>query len=100
MRKSVFAYAETKVQTSCTVTMQLINAFVLATYIVQSLYFLILKLQTCSHLPRLNSPVCVGPGRKPEDMYYVLQAWLKGIKAKIQQICYMFSAAVKSEGRS
>ena len=36
----IFAYAKTKPQISCAVTAQLISAFVFATWIVQSLYFL------------------------------------------------------------
>ena len=47
------------------VTAKLISAFVFATKIVQSLYFLNPKFQASSHLVRLYSPVCVGPGRKP-----------------------------------
>ena len=43
-----------------------ISAFVFATQIVQSLYFLKLKFQASSHLLYLYSLVCVGPGRKPE----------------------------------
>ena len=35
--------------------------------IVQSPYFLNAKLQASSHLQWLNNPVCVGPGRKPEN---------------------------------
>ena len=33
---------------------------------IQSLYFLNLKFQASSHLLWLYSPVCVGPGRKPQ----------------------------------
>ena len=40
MRKQAFAYAKAKVQISCTVTVQPINAFVFATKIVHPLYFL------------------------------------------------------------
>ena len=47
------------------VTAKLISAFVFATCIVQSLYFLNPKFQASSHLLWLYSPVCVGPGRKP-----------------------------------
>ena len=47
------------------VTAKLISAFVFATQIVQSLYFLSPKIQASSHLLWLYSPVCVGPGRKP-----------------------------------
>ena len=65
VRKPVFAYAKTKTQISFAVTAKLISAFVFATQIVQSLYFLNMKLQASSHLLWQHSPVCVGPGRKP-----------------------------------
>ena len=51
---------------SLAVTAKLISAFVFATQIVQSLYFLNPKFQASRHLLWLYSPVCVGPGRKPE----------------------------------
>ena len=60
-----FAYAKTKPQISFAVTAKLISAFVFATRIVQSLYFLNPKLQASGYLLWLYSPVCVGPGRKP-----------------------------------
>ena len=60
----LFAYAKTKTQISFAVTAKLISAFVFATRIVQSLYFLNTKFQASSHLLWLYSPVCVGPGRK------------------------------------
>ena len=44
---------------------KLISAFVFATRIVQSLYFLNPKFQASSHFLWLYRPVCVGPGRKP-----------------------------------
>ena len=47
------------------VTAKLISAFVFATSIVQSLFFLNPKFQASSHLLWLYSPVCIGPGRKP-----------------------------------
>ena len=66
MRKlRLFAYANTKTQISFAVTAKLISAFVFATQIVQSFYFLNPKFQASSHLLFLYSPVCVGPGRKP-----------------------------------
>ena len=49
-KKRLFVYAKTKMQISCTVTAQLISAFVFATQIVQSLYFLNPKIQAPSHL--------------------------------------------------
>ena len=45
---------------------QLISAFVFAAQILQSPYFLKPKFQASSHLVWSYSPVCVGPGRKPE----------------------------------
>ena len=60
-----FAYAKTKTQISFAVTAKLISAFVSATRIVQSLYFLNPKFQASSHLLWFYSQVCVGPGRKP-----------------------------------
>ena len=50
MRKPAFAYAKTKTQIGCAVTAQLISAFVFATRIVTSLFFLNPKFQACSHL--------------------------------------------------
>ena len=47
------------------VTAELIRAFIFATQIVQSLYFLNTKFQASSHLVWLESLVCVGLGRKP-----------------------------------
>ena len=64
MRKPAFAYAKTKTQISFAVTAKLIRAFVFASRIVQSLYFLNPKFQASSHLLWLYSPVCLGPGRK------------------------------------
>ena len=61
----IFPYAKTKTQISFVVTVKLISAFVFATRIVQSLFYLNPKSQDSSHLLWLYSPVCVGPGRKP-----------------------------------
>ena len=65
MRKPAFCICETKTQISFAVTAKLISAFVFATRIVQSLYFLNLKFQASSYPLWLHSAVCVGPGRKP-----------------------------------
>ena len=62
----LFAYAKTKTQISFAVTAKLISAFVFATRIVQSLYFLNPEFQASSHLVWLYSPVCVGTGWKPK----------------------------------
>ena len=50
---------------SFAVTAKLISAFVFATWIVQSLYFLSTKFQASNHLVWSCSLVCVGSGRKP-----------------------------------
>ena len=66
------------------VTVKLISAFVFATQIVQSLYFLNLKYQASSHLLWLYSTVRVGPGRKSRGpvflqrgSYDVVVSWFK-----------------------
>ena len=64
-KNRLFAYAKTKTQISFAVTAKLISAFVFATRIVQSLYFLNTIFQASSHLVWLYSLVCIGPGRKP-----------------------------------
>ena len=71
MRKPFFAYAKTKrqIRFAVTVTAKLISAFVFATRIVQSLYFLNPKFQASSYLLWLYSPVCIGPVRKPERWF-------------------------------
>ena len=50
MRKPFFSYAKTKTQISFAVTAKLISAFVFATRIVQSLFFLNLKFQASRNL--------------------------------------------------
>ena len=70
VRKLAFAYAKTKTQISFAVTAKLISAFVFASRIVQSLYFLNPKFQASSHLLWLYSPVCVGPGRKHRRLVF------------------------------
>ena len=62
IRKHVFCICENK-------DAQLIGAFVFATQIVQSLYFLNPKFQASSHPLRLHNSVCVGPGRNLEDWF-------------------------------
>ena len=65
VRKPFFAYAKTKTQISCAVTAKLISAYVFATWIVQTLYFLNPTFQASSQLLWLYSLVCIGHGRKP-----------------------------------
>ena len=68
MRKPDFAYVKTKAQISCSVTAQLISAFVFATWIEQSLFSLNPKFQASSLLLLLFLSVCVGPGN-PKDRF-------------------------------
>ena len=65
MRKLDFCICETKAQISFAVTAKLISAFVFATWIVQSLYFLNPKFLASSNLLWVYSLVCVRPFRKP-----------------------------------
>ena len=63
MRKTAFCICENKTQLSFAVAAKLISAFVFATRIVQTLYYLYLKFQASSHLLWLYIRVCVGPGQ-------------------------------------
>ena len=49
---------------------KLISAFVFATWIVQSLFYLNPKFQASRHLLWQYSPVCVGPGREPKRLVF------------------------------
>ena len=72
MRKPAFSMCENKDadQLRGNREAKLISTFVFATRIVQSLYFLNTKFQASSHLLWLYSPVCVGPGRKPQRLVF------------------------------
>ena len=69
VRNRLFAYAKTKTQISFVVTAKLISAFIFATWIAQSLYFLNPRYHASSDLLSLHSPVCDGPGGNPEDRF-------------------------------
>ena len=58
-----------------------ISAFVFATLIVQSLYFLNSKFQASSYILWLYSPVCVRPGRKLERWFSHDAALLLSVSA-------------------
>ena len=91
MRKPFFAYAKTKTKISFAVTAKLISAFVFATQIVQSLYYLHPKFQASSHLLCLYSLVCVGPGGNPEDGFSHNEARLaRKVKAKKQKGIFFY----------
>ena len=61
-KKTVFFFAYAKTKTH--ITAKLISAFVFATSIVHSLYFINPKFQASGNLLWLYSPICVGPSRK------------------------------------
>ena len=65
MRKPTICICENKDADQLRGTAKLISAFVFATWIVQSLYFLNPKFQASSHLEWLYSLVCVRPGQNP-----------------------------------
>ena len=74
MRKPAFCICENmRRSASCGTTAQLISAFVFATLIVHSLYFLNPKVQASSHRLWLYSLVCVEPGRKPRRQVFSLR---------------------------
>ena len=66
MRKLAFCIWENKDADQLHGNRKADQRLVFTTYIVQSLYFLNPKFQASSHLLWLYSPVCVGPGRKPQ----------------------------------
>ena len=65
MGKPTICIGENKGTDQFAVTAKLISAFVFATRIVQSLFFLNPKFQASNLFPRLHSSVCVEPTRKP-----------------------------------
>ena len=86
MRKPVFCICENKGADQLdgnraadqliivTQIVQLISAFIFATQIVQSLFFLNPKFQPSSHPLWLCRPVCVGPGRKFQKQFCLDEA--------------------------
>ena len=65
-----FVFFTDKMVYITSVTAKLISAFVFATRIVRSLFYLNPKFQASSHLLWLYSPVCVRPGRKPRKLVF------------------------------
>ena len=64
IRNQHFAYAKRKAMISFLITAKLISAFVFVTYIVQSHFFLNLKLQASSLILLQHRPIGVRPCRK------------------------------------
>ena len=78
--KTGFLHAKTKTQISFAVTAKLISAFVSATQIVQSPYFLNPKFLDSSNLQWLYSPLYVGHGRKPRRPVFSQRGSFEGLK--------------------
>ena len=85
-------------QISFAVTAKLISAFVFATWIEQSLFFLNPKFQACYHLLCLCRPVYVRPVRKPHcwfshevAQFYKLTCTLTGT-AMLSWASYLFGS--------
>ena len=94
VRKPTFCICENKDADQLAVTAQLISAFDFIIQKVQSLFFLNPKFQASSHLLWLYSPVCVGPGRKPQRQvfsqrgsYYTFQLMLTQMTATAIPVC-------------
>ena len=86
-----FAYAKTKALISFAVTAKLISAFVFAIRIVRSLNYLNPKFQASIHPLWLNSPFCVGPGRKPRRPVFSQRGSYKGINVRKCHIVGFYS---------
>ena len=71
VRKPAFCICENKDADQLRGSAKLISAFVFATQIVQSLYFLNTKFQASSHLVWSCSLVCVGPGQNPRKPVFL-----------------------------
>ena len=87
-KKTDFAYAKTKTQISFAVTAKLISAFVFATRIVQSLYFLNPKFYASRHILWQYSPVYIGPGRKPRRPVFSQRGSYNVDSLNRQRVCY------------
>ena len=78
MRNPVFCICDNKsIQIICTASVQLISAFVFATWLLQFLYFLHLKYQVPSDLLGLHSRFVLGLIRNPEDRFSRDEAHIK-----------------------
>ena len=104
VRKPAFCICENKdADQLCGYTAKLISAFVFATRLVQSLYFLNPKFQTSSRLQWLYSPVCVEPGRKPrrpvfsqQGSFYHSLTLLKHLFSNLGNLVYDFNKIMLS----
>ena len=93
-----FLYAKTKTQISCAVTAQVISAFVFATRIVQSLYYINPKFQASSHLLWLYSPICVGPGRKPRSPVFSQRGSFYSKQLNFLALCFLLNVLSALKG--
>ena len=65
----MFAYAKTKTQISFAVTAKLISAFVFATWIVRSIFYLNPKSQASSHSVAVQPGIVLDLVGNPEDRF-------------------------------
>ena len=75
-------------------TAKLISAFVFATRIVQSLFFLNPKFQASSHLLWLHSPPCVRPGRKPRRPVFSQRGSIMSDTHAVSRISLIFQKKI------
>ena len=94
MRKSAFCIAKTKAQISCAMTVHLISAFVFATKIVQSHFFLNPKFSASSHILWMYSPVRVVPGQKPQRQIFLQHGSDKSCMQHSMSYCLNFAYKV------
>ena len=80
MRKPMFCICENK--DTDQLRAKLISAFVFATYIVQSLYFLNLNFKLLAISRWLFSLICVRPGQNP-------QCWFSHIAAQLSKVVHL-----------
>ena len=79
MRKPAFCVCKNKDADQLRSSGKLISAFVFATRLVQSFFYLNPKFKASSHLLWFFSPYCVGPGRKPRRQVFSRQGSYSGI---------------------
>ena len=99
IKNLVISYVKTKPQIRCAETaQQVISAFVFASYIVLSLYFLNPKFQASYHLLWLFSQVCVGPrfvwdlvGFSASPLYFICYVQGSTVATLLQQLLTLFS---------
>ena len=82
----LFAYAKTKAQISCVVIAQLISAFVFATQIVQSLYFLNTNFKSLAIFCVCTARLALDLAGIPEDRFSCEAAHISEVCVKQQPL--------------